>query len=394
MNNRRPVLQGISGIMLSSALLAGCSDDGNDSTDPDPDPILFGDRGMSVYDVSTEAVTYGRVLGGSLYAIDGKIHTANTASYTGNPGSKALTVVSTSPTPPADATFSLTQIRNKYRDPASLEFQVAAGDSIRTIHAEHHKLRGRGVDPTPDSKFAEIVDLRLPDNDDNEAVYISTGFWIDYPGYVIIDTTNVTFIERVGTFVHADEVLEGIDVTDLTGTATYSGIAFGSFHGEDIVERVQSPRVASGSFTASATLEANFDTSMIGGTISDIELSGNQFDRGLGIHLGDVVAPDGLEFHLHGNGSPETAIDPKTGRTALLIGGVGVSTGEETTSAVGSWGARFSDQLYDDKPRLVAGSFGAKYTQSGTRDWAYIGSFFAGQEEWLSDDAIVMPEYD
>ena len=97
-----------------------------------------------------------------------------------------------------------------------------------------------------------------PVTDTPDGIYLSYGYWIKK------DSTNN--IEALDVFrIETGAVEAASGVTALNGTATYIGGAVGMY----AIKKSPGVDADSGSFTATATLTANFDTEMIGGTINN-----------------------------------------------------------------------------------------------------------------------------
>ena len=207
---------------------------------------------------------------------------------------------------------------------------------------------------TPSSGTVQIV---VPD-----AQYMWFGWWARQT--VEHEVTNVNCPgDDCPTDIWAFQANHGgnraTDVDDATGSATYQGPAAGRY----AVYEPDTGDSGIGSFTASATLQANFDTNMVSGTITgfsndpgwSLALKRSEIDNP-GTNAAVGVADDGVTWTI--DGVPDDS---------------------------GAWEGRFYANLpttpagtVDYQPHGIAGTFEAAYDPSGVgARAALIGAFGA-----------------
>ena len=146
--------------------------------------------------------------------------------------------------------------------------------------------------------------------------------------------------------------------TDATGPATYRGPAAGRY----AVYEPDTGESGIGSFTASATLQADFDANTVSGMISGFN---NDPSWSLDLKQADISSPDGT-----------------TGRFGVATNGV-IWTIDGIPDESGAWEAAFYANLPNNgtityQPHGIAGTFEAAYDPSGVgARAAVIGGFGA-----------------
>ena len=182
--------------------------------------------------------------------------------------------------------------------------------------------------------------------DTPDANYASYGWWTheSADGKAI---TASAFVDNKGTGPTAIS-----NITALQGTATYSGGAAGQY----ALYSATGGTNDAGSFTANATLDADFGTDMISGTIDGFK--GNDgMSRDWSVELKKTgIANDGV-------------IDgPQSAGTVWKIG-------ENAAAAAGRWSGHLQESK-DDVPMVATGTFYSEYSTSGTM----VGAFGANKD--------------
>ena len=174
---------------------------------------------------------------------------------------------------------------------------------------------------TPDSGAT----VRLPDQD-----WIAFGVWVTSPDVHTAANMDSLGVQAAGM----DTYGYGSPTAALTGKATYSGGAAGAF-----VDGSET-----GLFTATAKLEANFDTDMLSGSINDFRNTRGEF-------LGADTQAEPNDRAAGG----ENDWVVNLGATEINDAGTFDNDGETSGSADGnSWAGQWNAQLYGGGDRLAA----------------------------------------
>ena len=199
----------------------------------------------------------------------------------------------------------------------------------------------------PDNSKTKVS--ATPDN-----VYASYGWWIE---------TDTLSPKSIGVFIGQKGTpwVSNV-VADVTGKATYTGKAAGQF--AVIGEKDVTPDA--GSFTATATLRADFDSEKLSGTISNFRGPKNGSSWIITLPENDiqnsVAAPGGHNVNVVG---PKT-IWSVDGRTFENI---------NTPPNQGDWEAKFADKdPLSSTPKVVVGAFSAIYDSPKAK---MVGAFGA-----------------
>ena len=177
--------------------------------------------------------------------------------------------------------------------------------------------------------------------------YLAYGFWIYDPV-----GTGATDLPLIGAFVDSNEgvVFPGTNVLALAGTATYAGDAEGLYHEE--VAGVSDFRT----FTANASLTADFDAALEGGSVTgtiDTFVGLPPAFANLEVALGGAGGGVGAVVLTSGS-SGNTFFTGDTSATVTLDGA--------SRDLTGTWGGKFYDDtdsaVDTDHPGTVAGTFG------------------------------------
>ncbi len=172
-----------------------------------------------------------------------------------------------------------------------------------------------------------------------DAHYAEFGWWLD-EGITTADAAQVGAWYDVEETSGTEIALSATDA--VTGTATYKGQAVGKaayYHS-------QSDSNVGGAFTADAELNADFDTNMLGGSITGFDVGG--MNPGWSVEL--------VKHAITGTGlAPATA----TAMTKWTINGTAGDAG-------GTWSAYFyGTPAKEHQPSGVAGGFQAQYESDG-----------------------------
>ena len=194
--------------------------------------------------------------------------------------------------------------------------------------------------------------------------YLHYGFWLARTSKDGV----VTSYDEVETFARSSLPMSG-DVSDVTGTATYSGGATGVYVKNVLTSTGTLDSATSGHFTATTNLTATFgqvpvsdtdDTGTIApsmlntltGTISDFALAGGEANNWMAVLSGAIDDADGTALGTAKGGSP--ANDGSF--NATFHGETGTDNTTKPSAVVGEFNAFFTDGS-------VAGGFGAREDQ-------------------------------
>ena len=225
--------------------------------------------------------------------------------------------------------------------------------------------QGAVDDDNPDGTGRLYVYLRtdIPESIGDDTDYLAYGFWIHDPV-----GTAVGDVPAIGVFV--DSSVSGFpraDVDALIGTATYEGDAEGLYHEE--VAGVSDFRT----FTADASLTADFETNSVPGTVTGTvdNFAGlpAEFST-LSVTLASTVLTDADGGFFNAG----------TSATLTLDGAL--------RNLTGTWGGKLYDDTDDssntDHPGTVAGTFGLGEAHEDPTDAsrmnrrALLGIYWAG----------------
>lgn len=224
-----------------------------------------------------------------------------------------------------------------------------------------------------------LAGLGVTSANGNSSDWLAGGYWLHIAGEnLLASAPTVTSID-IGAFVDGPELRSPPSNLPGTGTARYEGLAAGTFYSRG---GTTSPwRNATGGFTATATLTADFGDNTIRGCVGckgDVQVAGVSQDSATGewstvtnasdvqIRLGAAQIDSDGTFRVQ----DVTTLRPEALR-------VGLTTTEET----GSWGGRFSNiPVTTGEPRLAAGTFGSTSTLSDGGERSYVGAFIAGKQ--------------
>ncbi len=227
---------------------------------------------------------------------------------------------------------------------------------------------------TDNSATLATIGVDWADDDVND--YLAGGYWLHVEGDF---TTGAITSVGIGAFVDGPEIdLANPVAVPVQGTATYRGTGSGLYAG---IYGTDVPNVAQGSaeigeFTGVATLTADFTGRSIQGCIgceSGLAVSGIFEDGATGESYG-FAETSNVHIRL---GSASISSNGIFRRNHVTVEG----TGLPFTDADGAWGGRFSSiQDADGDPRLVAGTFGGRFSTRGGTRAVYIGAFGAGKQ--------------
>ena len=201
---------------------------------------------------------------------------------------------------------------------------------------------------------------------DNYGDYAAFGYWLKIEDF---ESTSPT--AQIGAFVDGPE-FRGNPIVPLSGTATYRGRSQGAYLSvAGTNQEIPAGSVEGGDFFGDATLRADFDTSMIGGTIDNVE------------GYSSAVDPQGQLLYLNYYGTSDFVLT--LGNTPIgngqFTGATSIySPSERVTSQDGKWGGQLSNQpvsTTDSDPRAVGGTFGGGFTLEDNTEAVYIGVFGA-----------------
>ena len=205
----------------------------------------------------------------------------------------------------------------------SADNEFTRGDAPATIAGFTGSTHDRFIESL-DEHHRVVVYTSKTASGDAATDYLDFGYWfLDYAD---------PEANHIGYFTHtfARGSVPSGDVSAVTGTASYDGAATGLY-----VKTAGSTAIASGQFTATAELTADFGASTISGTVSDFrDADGGAIDDAWTVSLDSAD------------------IDPATGRTAM----------RGTTTGMGAWRAAFYGSTganSDEMPGAVAGTFDA-----------------------------------
>ena len=239
-------------------------------------------------------------------------------------------------------------------DGAPGEYKCA---NAQTLTCTSQKRANGDIKLTGEWTFAPFGDpsVEIPDT-----VYVEYGYWLD-------ETAGAThlvnrFVNREGGVAHRDTA--GVD--SLTNKATYTGHAIG----EAVIYETALEIHASGSFTADASLTADFDRQTIEGELTGFEVGANgDQDWHVKFPAAKLNATGGWTGGSpiwSVDDTPSSALNDTDGnwRGGLFDQGAPVGAGaEETRQAV--------------VPDVAAGVFDARYNNTGHM----VGVFGAARDE-------------
>ena len=201
-----------------------------------------------------------------------------------------------------------------------------------------------------------------------DADYLHYGFWLARTSKDGV----VTSYDEVETFAGSSLALSG-DVSNVTGTATYSGGATGVYVKNVLTSTGGLDSATSGHFTATTNLTATFGQVGTGveaeiapnmlntltGTISDFELAGGEENNWMAVLDGEITPSGGSDVEGRASGTAKGGSPAEDGSfSATFHGSVApVETVVPKPSVVvGEFNAFFTDGS-------VAGGFGAREDQ-------------------------------
>ena len=189
--------------------------------------------------------------------------------------------------------------------------------------------------------------MSTPDNS-----YASYGWWLHTAANG--DLTASAFVDRRGA---ADSAT---GITALQGTATYRGGAVGKY----ALSSSTGGTNDAGHFTASATLQADFNDDMITGTIgSFMDGDGNAKDWSVEL-MKQTITDTGLINGIDGAGAGGASM------TKWTIGG-------KAADPSGNWTGSLQENGDDGVPAIATGTFYTHYSTSGKM----VGAFGVNKEE-------------
>ncbi len=189
---------------------------------------------------------------------------------------------------------------------------------------------------------------RVTESRDTE--YASYGWWIHKPAngdYVVS-----AFADDKG------DVLAASGIAALAGKATYMGGAAGKY----ALYSATGGTNDAGHFTARATLEADFNTDMITGTIDQF-MGADGMSRDWSVELKKSTIGD------TGPISSDGTADAAGNETVWTIGGT-------AAAAAGEWSGALKDNGTDTVPKVATGTFHSTYSTSGRM----VGAFGARKQ--------------
>lgn len=164
-----------------------------------------------------------------------------------------------------------------------------------------------------------------------------------------LDERAATTTARVGAWYasNAGVAIADLNVAGSSGLASYAGQAIGvaAYH-----HRLGGDLNVGGAFTADAALRADFDTNMLGGSITNFDVGGHNPDWSVALGSSAIDAVTGAVANA--------------GTTTWTIGG---TDGDARNDAAGGgWTARFHDiPAGAHQPTGVAGGFRAQFESDG-----------------------------
>ena len=183
-----------------------------------------------------------------------------------------------------------------------------------------------------------------------DSAYMTLGWWMRD------DKNSADILDHVAVFYSAPHA-DALDVTALTGTATYEGGAAGKYSWRDRV----ADTAHGGHFTAKASLTADFGaadaTGTVNGTISDFRTGDDGTMQNWTVTLSAAALDSG-------------------GAVARGTDNVTWAVGSSEADAAGSWEAQVSNSgtpRNDDLPTGIAGAFNSEFNEQGRM----IGAFGA-----------------
>ena len=268
----------------------------------------------------------------------------------------------------ASASFDGSDVRVTIRrtDSSSLSFDSATDGFDRVSYEPilpGYSYRGDAL-LTYTENSVSVAAVYTNWNNSDSTDYLAGGYWMHFEGQT--DPLTITGAE-IGAFVDGPEISNAPTLPNL-GTATYSGRAgglyaysYGSAAGAEI-----------GEFEAAASLTADFAANAISGCIG---CNGGVSVTGIAIAANgqtgtfeDVYVPARLRLGAASFGSDGTFRNHD----------VTFERDDETvTQTEGAWGGRFSNvPTQTGDPRLVAGTAGAEWTESGGGQGIVVGAWF------------------
>ena len=191
-----------------------------------------------------------------------------------------------------------------------------------------------------------------------DAVYASYGWWL-HKSQDDRTYTASAFVDTKGT------VDPATGLGALNGTATYSGGAVGKY----ALSSSTGGTNDAGHFTAEATLEANFTTDKITGTVHNF-MGADGMSRDWSVELMESAIGDtGLIRRSDDDNSDLAATDPGA-MTKWTIGGT-------AASASGEWSGTLYEPGADTVPAIATGTFYTEYGSSGKM----VGAFGVNKQE-------------
>ncbi len=203
----------------------------------------------------------------------------------------------------------------------------------------------------------------------NPTDYATFGYWLKVKDY-----STPSPRPQIGAFLDGPE-FRGSPIVPASGSASYRGRSQGFYVGvAGSNTLIPTGSLATGEFFADATLVANFGTSMIGGTIDNIET------------VESAVSPQGQVLYLNQPGTADYLLT--LGNTPIgngkFVGTTNLSSlSRSVTSSDGKWGGQSSNRpmsATEGDPRLVGGTFGGGFTEADGSQATYIGVFGATKQ--------------
>ena len=228
--------------------------------------------------------------------------------------------------------------------------------------AANHGWEGKKytASPTGGGMYEAVVYSNVGDQTEDEkfrvtemadADYASYGWWL----HTAEDGTLTTgaFVDDRGTVDPAS------GITDLRGTATYTGGAAGNYSLSSSTGGTND----AGHFTARATLEADFNNDMITGTIDRFTGADGQSRNWSVALMKSAIGDTGLIRRSDDDNSDLAADDPGAMTTWTIDG--------TAADAAGQWSGALKNNGDDDVPRVATGTFHSEYGTAGRMDGAF-----------------------
>ena len=204
----------------------------------------------------------------------------------------------------------------------------------------------------PSNPEATVMNVTATDTD-----YASYGWWIRKSANDS-EYTASAFVDDMGT------VPDASGITALQGTAKYVGGAAGQY----ALQSSTGGTNDAGSFTANATLDANFRADTITGTINGFTGADGESRSGWSVELmASTVSDTGT---IAGDPDKTGNTDPRM--TVWTIDG-------ESTGASGSWSGSLKDNGEDGVPKVATGTFYTEFGELGN-DGKMVGAFGANKQ--------------